>query len=174
MCHSFITALECLINIFNGSGIFNDILLLSLLLHLLLSAYMCIPNRSILSHLFVETNRILLLLFLLLSVYMCVPNELILLHLFVESVSNGSPRLCPGRVALREYNFRTTVNTCMLQSRGGARTSKPLFHRFLLERKEWNVSSLATPRPYCLIDRSATWSVCRPVIVDYIVSFASS
>jgi hypothetical protein len=110
MCHSFITALECLITIFNGSGIFNDILLLSLLLHLLLSAYMCIPNRSILSHLFVETNRILLLLFLLLflllSVYMCVPNELILLHLFVESVSNGSPRLCPGRVALREYRLQ--------------------------------------------------------------------
>ena len=71
-------------------------------------------------------------------------------------------------------DFRTTVNTCMLQSRGGARTSKPLFHRFLLERKEWNVSSLATPRPYCLIDRSATWSVCRPVVVDYTVSFASS
>jgi hypothetical protein len=55
-------------------------------------------------------NRILLLLFLLLflllSVYMCVPNELILLHLFVESVSNGSPRLCPGRVALREYRLQ--------------------------------------------------------------------
>ena len=71
-------------------------------------------------------------------------------------------------------DFRTTVNTCMLQSRGGARTSKPLFHRFLIERKEWNVSSLATSRPYCLIHRSATKSVCRPVVVDYTVTFASS
>ena len=33
-------------------------------------------------------------------------------------------------------DFRTTVNTCMLQSRGGARTSKRLLHRFLIERKE--------------------------------------
>jgi hypothetical protein len=147
------TTIECVIDSFYGSGI---------------SFKVCSAR----------INRILLLLFfilsLLLSVYLC---RLPFSFLFI-CLSRPRRTDLPACVLVVSRfvttDFRTTVITCMLQSRGGARTSKPLFHRFLIERKEWNVSNLATPRLYCLIDRSATWSVCRPVVVDYFVSFASS
>ena len=91
-------------------------------------------------------NRILLLFLLLLlpfllrSVYVCrLPFSF---HFRVETVLNGSPRLCHGRVAFRDYILQGNSEYLHVQSRGGARTSKPLFHRYLLERKERNVSSL--------------------------------
>jgi hypothetical protein len=126
-----------------------------------------------------QINRILLLLFFLLSFLLSVclcrlPFFSFLFPCLSRPYRTDLPACVLVVSRFVTTDFRTTVNTCMLQSRGGARSSKPLCHRFLIERKQSNVSSPATPRPYFLIDRSATWSVCRPVVVDYIVSFASS
>ena len=79
------TTIECVIDSFHGSGI---------------SFEECSAR----------INRIFLLLFfllsLLLSVYLCRLPFFFSFYLLVETVSNGSPRLCPGRVALRDYRLQ--------------------------------------------------------------------